>query len=546
MSKTELIGNLFGMTTPIEVKIILDPNVTRTKPVEIGEYITIGYPKEVLKEEVLALITDVGLLNESIPDSLMKSPESYKKLERLGDFSGGEKLLASARIIGYYDEKEKTLKSPRFPSVPGAKVYRSNIDILRKVFSAGQVRIGHLRAHPDVEVTVDVNELVRRHTCILAITGAGKGNTVAVLSTRILKLNGSIIIIDPHEEYPSLREFEDFNDKVVVFSPSGDTSKGYFPLKFKWSNFSTEELFEIFEIKENATKQQALIREVLDVLEDQEWDLDQFKFELGRVELPEEDDEEEGKKKKKKDRFKGVRPVVLDHIKGLKAQEIFDKRMETPIVDETGPCFVKPGQITVISVSNLPQRVQQVVVARLAKKIYEAGVAWRRKISDKTQLPCPTYMIIEEAHNFIPARGSSRSLAPIARIAAEGRKFGVGLCVVSQRPGKIEPNILSQCNSQIILKIVNPEDQSQIRRSAEAMSDDLLADLPSLNKGEAVIIGSCLLLPALVKIDKFTGELGGDDINIIGEWKSTALKNDKSEDPGPDYTKNKKIERRTW
>lgn len=546
--KSETIGNLIGITKPTEVIIVLDPRVTRTKPIEIGEYVTIDYPSEVLKEEVLALITEIGLLNESIPDSIMKSPESFEKLGRLGDFSSGEKLVANARIVGYYDEKEKMLKTPRFPSVPGAKVYRSNLEILEKVFSAGQVRIGRLRAHPEVEVTVDVNELIRRHTCILAITGAGKGNTVAVLSTRILKLNGSVVIIDPHEEYPSLKNFKGIEENVVVFTPSGDRSKGYYPLQFKWSNFSTEDLFGILEIKENASNQQALVRGTIEKMGNIEWDLDDFEATMER--FIKGDTTADAKAKNEHDKevkhLKNLKPIISAHIKGLKAKEIFDKGLETPIVDPVGPCLVRPGQITVISLSNLSQRVQQVVVARLAKKFYEAGVAWRRKEETKARLPCPTFLVIEEAHNFIPSKASARSKGPIGRIAAEGRKFGVGLCVVSQRPGKVDQNILSQCNSQIILKVVNPRDQSQIENSAEAMSSDLLSDLPGLNKGEAVIVGSCLLIPALVKIDKYEGELGGDDINIIKEWDESVKKEDESEKSGPNYKDNKSIKRRKW
>ncbi len=568
----EVIGNLFGITRPNEVQIILDPKVTRTRPIEIGEYISIEYPGEVLDEEVIALITKIELFNESIPDSLMKSPESFEKLGRLGDFSTGEVLLANARIIGYFSEKDKMMISPRFPSVPGAKVYRSNIEILKKVFSAGHVKIGHLRAHKEVEVKVNVNELIRRHTCILAITGAGKGNTVAVLSTRILEHNGSVIIIDPHEEYPKLKELK--KDQVAVFTPLKDPSIGYLPIRFKWNNFSTDEIFEILEIRSDATNQQAVIREILEKLEGTDWDMDSFQIAMDQIieeySASEDDDEEvkeESSKKKKKTKtktskkrltmFKENKMVILDRIKALKGSEIFHKTDETPIFAKLGPCLVKPGQITVISVSNLPLRVQQVVVARLAKKIYEAGVAWRRNL-DKVKLPCPTLLVIEEAHNFIPSKGNAKSLPSLTRIAAEGRKFGVGLCVVSQRPGKVDSNVLSQCNSQIILRIVNPNDQSQIANSAEAMSEDLLSDLPALNKGEAVIIGSCLLIPALVKIDKFEGELGGDDIDIISEWKewlsggkydkisSTGISEKTKDLKGPDYKSNKDIPRERW
>ncbi|MHA1266682.1 MAG: ATP-binding protein [Candidatus Helarchaeota archaeon] len=523
-SKREIVGNLLGTTKPNAVDILLDPKVTRVKPLEIGEYVAIEYPSEILPYEVLAFITDVGLMNENIPDYLMRSPESFKRLSDLGDLTEGERLTAKARIVGYFDPKLKNVIFPRFPPVPGANVFRASAQILGQIFAAGQIKVGHLRAHPEVDVKLDVEELIRRHTAILAITGAGKGNTVAVMSTRILELNGSVIIIDPHEEYPELRNlYPTSPNPVVVFCPGGSKDKGYYPIYFKWSNFNTEEIFDILEIKENATLQRALVREVLTLLKGKDWDIEDFETEMERLVMGDPSLDEEARKDHQKEykRFQGPRLAILDHIRGIRGSEILNKIRETPIFEEGSTSLVARGQITVISLSGLPLRIQQVVVGRLSKKIYEAGLAWRRNIIDKPQLPCPTFMIIEEAHNFIPAMGGAKSTAPLSRIAAEGRKFGIGLCIVSQRPNKVDQNVLSQCNSQIILKVVNPQDQAQIENSSEAISSELMEDLPSLNKGEAIIVGSCILLPALVKIDKFWGTLGGDDIAILDYWQNS-------------------------
>ncbi|HUX98706.1 MAG TPA: ATP-binding protein [Candidatus Deferrimicrobium sp.] len=520
----EVVGNLIGVTKPNYVDIVIDPKVTRTKPLEIGEYVVIDYPSEVLTHEVLALVIEIGLQNENIPDYLMRSPESYEQLGMLGDLTEGERLTAKARIVGYYDPVERNVFFPRFPPVPGAQVYRANVDNLAQVFSAGHIRIGHLRAHPEVEVKVNVEELVRRHTAILAITGAGKGNTVAVTAARILELNGSVVIIDPHEEYPELKKlYTTTPNPIVVFYPGGDRAKGYFPIYFRWNNFTTEEIFDILEIREGATRQRALLREILGQLEGTQWDIDDFDQALDRYVLGDESLSEEDKKEHQKNmkEYKAARLALKDHISGIRESMILNKVNETPIAEEDTASLVAKGQITVICLSGLPLRIQQVVVGRICKKIYEAGVAWRRNFKDKPQLPCPTFLVVEESHNFIPAEGGSKSSAPINRIAAEGRKFGIGLCIVSQRPNKIDQNVLSQCNSQIILKVVNPKDQSQIANSCEAISTELMEDLPSLNKGEAVVVGSCILLPALVKIDKFWGSLGGDDIPVLKFWKAS-------------------------
>jgi len=108
----------------------------------------------------------------------------------------------------------------------------------------------------------------------------------------------------------------------------------------------------------------------------------------------------------------------------------------------------------------------------------------------------------------------------LGKIAREGRKFGVGLGLISQRPKQLHPDVLSQTNTKIILRIVEPEDQKYIQRSSEDLGEDLAKDLASLSIGEAVVVGTAISLPSIVKIDKFDGMYGGKDIDIVGEWTS--------------------------
>ena len=105
----------------------------------------------------------------------------------------------------------------------------------------------------------------------------------------------------------------------------------------------------------------------------------------------------------------------------------------------------------------------------------------------------------------------------IGRIAREGRKFGIGLCLVSQRPKRLDSDSLSQANNMIILKLVEPSDQRYVQQASEALSQDLLEQLPSLNIGETVIIGPCIKVHALVKIEEFKGKLVGTDPNVRKE-----------------------------
>ncbi|TDA25366.1 MAG: ATP-binding protein, partial [Archaeoglobi archaeon] len=99
-----------------------------------------------------------------------------------------------------------------------------------------------------------------------------------------------------------------------------------------------------------------------------------------------------------------------------------------------------------------------------------------------------------------------------------GRKFGIGIGIVSQRPKKISDDILSQCNTKIILRIIEPSDQKYIQQASEQISEDLLTDISSLGVGEAIIVGPAVKIPVAVKIRKFRGSYGGRDVDVVSEW----------------------------
>ncbi|RLG85747.1 MAG: ATPase, partial [Thermoprotei archaeon] len=124
----------------------------------------------------------------------------------------------------------------------------------------------------------------------------------------------------------------------------------------------------------------------------------------------------------------------------------------------------------------------------------------------------------EEAHILVHKNRTTLTKEVVARLAREGRKFGIGLCLVSQRPKNVDDNVLSQTNNKIILKLVEPGDQRYVQAASETLSDELLELLPSLNVGEAVVLGMMTPIPALIKIDKAEGKIEGSDVKAYEEW----------------------------
>jgi DNA helicase HerA-like ATPase len=107
----------------------------------------------------------------------------------------------------------------------------------------------------------------------------------------------------------------------------------------------------------------------------------------------------------------------------------------------------------------------------------------------------------------------------LARIAAEGAKFGVFLTVISQRPRKIDPDILSNCSNMAILRVVNSTDQHTIQAASESFSEDLLDDLPALEQGEAVLVGPFVPVPVMIKTATRETKHGGTTPDVFGLLK---------------------------
>jgi hypothetical protein len=183
---------------------------------------------------------------------------------------------------------------------------------------------------------------------------------------------------------------------------------------------------------------------------------------------------------------------------------------------------VVPGRLNVFDLSGVDEEAADAIVSHYLRRILtERKRLKRREESGVGRLP-PTIVVIEEAHILIPARDHKLTKYWASRVAREGRKFGVGLVIVSQRPRNVDPDVLSQTNNKIILRIVEPQDIRYVQEASEELSEDLAALLPSLNPGEAVVIGSMVKLPAIVKVDICKEKSRGGDIDVISEWEALA------------------------
>ena len=477
---TRTIGRCIGETSPIEISFI-----SKEMP-RIGEYVSMEYDGKKILGMIESLVRGSVSINDDIYDP--------KTVERIKEIEGDDHYIrGKVRILGDINK----LRIPRTPPTPGTEINIASPEILKKIFEIEEngLKLGNLISQEEVEVAVDINKMITRHLAILAMTGAGKSNTVAVIINGILKVNGCVIIFDMHSEYVNA-EFE--------YGTVNSIKARINPLYLSFS-----EIKKLANIPEKAYIQERIFskahRKARKLIENGT-NLDYFTIINQILEDWIASDEPQFKDKSSITAVLNKMEYMKDrysNILDLRAPDILDK--------------VKLENANVIDLGSVDEFAAEIIVSHVLRSALDKRKKFiRNEVSDI--LNHPVFFVIEEAHILAPKSRSARSKYWISRIAREGRKFGVGLCMVSQSPKSLDPDSLSQANNMIILRLVEPQDQRHVQTASESLSDDLLKQLPSLNIGEAIVLGLMTKIPTLVKIDEFKGKLSGGDLDIVGEW----------------------------
>jgi len=175
--------------------------------------------------------------------------------------------------------------------------------------------------------------------------------------------------------------------------------------------------------------------------------------------------------------------------------------------------------IRIIDISGLPTEVAGPLTAAIARLLFSYKLAQTREEREKD----PILIVCEEAHRYVPDRGEAQYAAAqdaIRRIAREGRKYGIGLMLVSQRPSDVESTVLSQCNSWVVLRLTNGRDQEHVSRFLPDTMAGLIKLLPSLPRREALFVGEAAALPARIKLTHLPKEKrpNSNDISFAAGW----------------------------
>lgn len=421
-----------------------------------------------------------------------------------------ERTVAHARVIGYPDEKGM-LKAPRIPFRPGEKVYEADSGIISRSLNLGPktgIYLGVLDGQPEtIPVYFNVNKLVQKHICVLAKTGAGKSYTVGVLIEELLEKKVPVVIIDPHGEYSALKYPNDNKSELKLMEEFGISPKGYENIAEYTPN---TDLNPQSDRKLSLDITRLSMRDYIGMMPTRMTDSQKgIMFEALKV-------------------VKGYGKYSVDDL--IKVIHEFDNKAKWNLITslemireskvfEGAPArpqdLVKKDLTSTINLRGIPPDIQDIVVTRLAQDLFDARKGGR--------IP-PFLLLIEEVHNFAPERGfgSSSATGIVRTIASEGRKFGLNLCIVSQRPARVDKSVLSQCNTQIILKVTNPNDMRAISQSIEGFAPHLEEEIMHLQPGVALVVGDVVEQPIFVNVRVRKSRHGGTSVELVRKPRKKA------------------------
>lgn len=443
----------------------------------------------------------------------------------------------------------------QFPSI-SEEVHLVTETDLRKIYGSkkeGQVIIGKLSSSDSINVSIDLDSLVNRHSAVLGSTGSGKSTSVSSLlrsiitfhTDKILMPSARIVLFDIHGEYSAA-----LNDISTVFSitPNKEEQNFYIPY---WcvspyslcdflcgQNESLKNKFMelVLDEKRSYAKENALIQvNPVDITA-----MTPLPFRLKKIwyDLVSYDNINYNEKEKitpsiknegdietllaptfnppgnsSTAPFKGGSQVWKKHLEEMRSR-LLDSQYsfllspgdwcpdENNTLKKDLPELIKSWlnskkPITILDLSGMPSARLELLLGSVVEVLFESAI-WGRYLSDGMNKK-PLLLVMEEAHRYLSSDNNGLAKSMIRRIAKEGRKFGVGSMLVSQRPSEIDETILSQCGTLFSLRISNSTDRARVKSAMADGLSGIIDALPILRTGEAIVTGEAAKLPMRFK-----------------------------------------------
>jgi len=522
-----VVGKVGSESKPNLIEIV------STLPIPIGTYISIPFNSIDISTGEKQFHCLVGVVSSTSYKRIIPVTPSFMAQSSIAIGIEDDMLrYAPSMARMFADVIGNDIRVPSVPPQPDTQVYLAPTQILSKIFggrsSETSIRIGYLIGRPDVSISIDVNALTK-HLFITGTTGSGKSNTVAILSDRIASIGGVIAIYDVHGEYISLQPYSegveikviDYKLNPLKINPSilarmiipeaaASIQRSLVSKALREVSKLFQEAIETYGVTEEAIeylrKKRSISNEQIGDLEDEEGDIESKLLYLYREYI------------KIFIRNKSTSNKLFRESAEkacAKVDEFFEYTslsFKMPRITD----LLRPSRILIINSSMLNDEQRDYVL-----KIVLDEILWYTKQHLLQGSPFPVLFFIEEAHLFLSANRTTISRASIERVAREGRKFGLSLAIVSQRPRNIDPNTLSQVQNFVFMKLVQEQDQNMVMNISDMLTEDLARSLASMDVGEALVMGEWIgRFPAYVKIDRHEGKRIGTSLEISQLWRS--------------------------
>ena len=425
--------------------------------------------------------------------------------------SDGDMIVASIDFLGEGEEDPVTgdllafrRGVTRYP-VPGTRIFPVTERDLTQIFSAADrphIEVGTVYPTENVRGALYIDAMLGKHFALLGSTGTGKSTAAALILHRIREMapEGHIVMLDPHGEYPAA-----FGDDGELFNVD-NLAMPYWLMNF-------EEHCEVLLTSEGAER--TMDADILAKCLLQARSKSRVAQELSKLtvdspvpyllsELVNAIQTQMGKL----DRAGEVAPYMRlkTKIDELKSDPRYSFMFSGMLVSDVmaqfmAKIFRMPGNgkpISIIDLSGVPSDIVSVVVAVLSRMVFDYAI-WSRKEPKR-----PILLVCEEAHRYVPSdreTGGSSVRKILERIAKEGRKYGVSLGLITQRPSDLAEGVLSQCGTIIAMRLNNDRDQTYVRNAMPEGARGFLDSIPALRNRECIICGEGVSIPIRVRLD---------------------------------------------
>ncbi|NML07227.1 DUF87 domain-containing protein [Sphingomonas sp. G-3-2-10] len=420
-------------------------------------------------------------------------------------------IAAQIDFLGEGDEEKLTGKLykfrrgvTRYPT-PGTEVFPVSTADLKQIYAAqdmANIEIGNVYPTKDIRAALYIDAMLGKHFALLGSTGTGKSTSAALILHRICDLapQGHIVMIDPHGEYGSA-----FKSNGALYDVSN--------LQMPYWLMNFEEHCEVFLTTEGSARQ--VDADILAKCILQAKQKNRLAAEVGKLtvdapipyllsDLTTILQNEMGKMDKATDTAPYLR--LRSKIDEIKADPRYAFMFSGMLVADTMSQFLArvfrlPGDgkpISIIDVSGVPSEITSVVVAVLSRMVFDFAI-WSRNEPKR-----PILLVCEEAHRYVPnernADGSSVGRI-LSRIAKEGRKYGVSLGLITQRPSDLAEGVLSQCGTILSMRLNNERDQAFVKAAMPEGARGFLDSIPALRNRECIAVGEGVATPIRLLFD---------------------------------------------